>query len=320
MISLLQLLRDGQFHSGQALGEQLGVSRGAIWKQLQILERHLEMDIHSVRGKGYRLAEPLDLLDVEEIASAQALGSWGVEVYDVIDSTNAEALRLLQANKPAPFLILAEQQTAGRGRRGRHWVSPLAQNLYLSLVLQVSGGGRQIEGLSLVVGLSVLGALRDIGLLEAGLKWPNDVLVGGRKIAGILLELVGDPADVCHVVIGIGINVNMQVVSEDIDQPWTSARLELGRAINRNLLVKSLCRHLRSDLARHETGSFAALRGAWESAHLWQGRSVELASGTRRTYGTVMGITEAGALRLLVDGVERQFSGGELSLRLSDDS
>ncbi|WP_282342687.1 bifunctional biotin--[acetyl-CoA-carboxylase] ligase/biotin operon repressor BirA [Pseudomonas sp. PS02288] len=319
MFSLLQLLKDGQFHSGQALGVRLGVSRSAIWKQLQALERQLGLDIHKVRGKGYRLADSLNLLDAEEIAP-QGSVPWGVQIREVIDSTNAEALRLLQADKPAPFLVLAEQQTAGRGRRGRQWVSPLAQNLYMSLVVRIGGGARQLEGLSLVVGLSVLSALRAMGLREAGMKWPNDVLVGRKKVAGILLELVGDPADVCHVVIGIGINVNMREMAEGIDQPWTSVRLELGHAIDRNCLARSLSERLRDDLARHEKGGFAAFRAEWEEAHLWQGRVVELASGVQVVRGDVLGISETGALRLLVDGSERQCSGGELSLRLSDDS
>ena len=136
----------------------------------------------------------------------------------------------------APFLVLAERQTAGRGRRGRKWVSPFAENIYYSLVLRIEGGMRQLEGLSLVVGLAVMQALRELGIPGAGLKWPNDVLVGQKKIAGILLELVGDPADVCHVVLGVGINVNMQMTDE-VDQQWTSMRLESGRAFDRNHLV-----------------------------------------------------------------------------------
>ncbi len=319
MFSLLQLLKDGQFHSGQALGERLGISRSAIWKQLKALERELGLDIHKVRGKGYRLADPLSLLDSGEVAPA-GMFPWSVQIHDVIDSTSAEALRLLQANEPAPFLVLAEQQTRGRGRRGRQWMSPPAQNLYMSLAVGISGGARQLEGLSLVVGLSVLAALRAMGLREVGLKWPNDVLVGNKKVAGILLELVGDPADLCHVVIGIGINVNMREMDGGIDQPWTSVRLELGHTVNRNRLARSLSNHLRDDLARHEKDGFAAFRAEWEEAHLWQGRAVELASGVQVVRGEVLGISEAGALRLLIDGSERQYSGGELSLRLSDDS
>jgi len=222
MLTLLKLLKDGRFHSGQALGAALGVSRSAVWKQLQQLEVEFGLVIHKVRGRGYQLASPLVLLSELEIAAATPSTSWPVHVYDSIDSTNAEALRLVGKGVVAPFVVVAERQTAGRGRRGRQWVSPFAENIYYSLLLRIDGGMRQLEGLSLVVGLAVLQALRELGIAGAGLKWPNDVLVDNKKIAGILLELVGDPADVCHVVLGVGINVDMQG-ADLVDQLWTSA-------------------------------------------------------------------------------------------------
>ncbi len=240
MLTLLKLLKDGRFHSGQALGAALGISRSAVWKQLQHLEAEIGLSVHKVRGRGYQLAKPLVLLDAAEIC-AKGLHEWPVHIFDTIDSTNAEALRLIERGVAAPFMVLAERQVAGRGRRGRKWVSPFAENLYHSLVLRIDGGMRQIEGLSLVVGLAVMHALRDMGIAEAGLKWPNDVLVGEKKIAGILLELVGDPADVCHVVLGVGINVNMQSTDE-VDQQWTSMCLEAGRNFDRNELVARLGR------------------------------------------------------------------------------
>ena len=217
MLTLLKLLKDGRFHSGQALGAALGVSRSAVWKQLQHLEAELGLSIHKVRGRGYQLSAPLALLDPAEISAQAPSCNWPVLVYDSIDSTNAEALRAIERGQAAPFVVLSERQTAGRGRRGRKWVSPFAENIYYSLVLRIEGGMRQLEGLSLVVGLAVMQTLRELGIAAAGLKWPNDVLVGQKKIAGILLELVGDPADVCHVVLGVGINVNMQSATR-----WTS--------------------------------------------------------------------------------------------------
>jgi len=219
----------------------------------------------------------------------------------------------------APFLVLAERQIAGRGRRGRKWVSPFADNLYYSLVLRIEDGMRQIEGLSLVVGLAVMHTLRDMGVVEAGLKWPNDVLVGEKKIAGILLELVGDPADVCHVVLGVGINVNMQSTDE-VDQQWTSMGLEVGRDLDRNELVARMSGTLQGYLELHHASGFAAIQSEWEKYHLWQGRAVSLVAGINRIDGVVLGIDRQGALRLKVDGVEKIFSGGELSLRLRDDS
>ncbi|VVP58784.1 Bifunctional ligase/repressor BirA [Pseudomonas fluorescens] len=319
MLTLLELLKDGRFHSGQALGIALGISRSAVWKQLQHLEAELGLSIHKVRGRGYQLAAPLTLLDPLAIRERAPACDWSILVFDSIDSTNAEALRAIERGQAAPFLVLAERQTAGRGRRGRKWASPFAENIYYSLVLRIEGGMRQLEGLSLVVGLAVMQALRELGIPAAGLKWPNDVLVGQKKIAGILLELVGDPADVCHVVLGVGINVNMQMTDE-VDQQWTSMRLESGKAFDRNHLVAVLGEKLQAYLNRHQVGGFSAIQAEWEQNHLWQGRAVSLIAGVNQIDGEVLGIDSQGALRLKVDGVEKVFSGGELSLRLRDDS
>jgi BirA family biotin operon repressor/biotin-[acetyl-CoA-carboxylase] ligase len=320
MLPLLRLLQDGRFHSGEALGAALGVSRSAIWKQLQSLEAELALPVHRVRGRGYRLESQLVLLDEGVLAVSEAVQGWPLSILPTVDSTNAEALRRLAGGQVPPFIVLAERQTSGRGRRGRNWVSPFGENLYYSLALQVDGGMRQLEGLSLVVGLALLRALRAAGVVSAGLKWPNDVLVDGRKVAGILLELSGDPADVCHVVIGIGVNVNMLVDKGAIDQPWTSMRAELGGLVNRNEFVCELSRQLSLYLDLHKARGFAALRDEWQENHLWQGRSVILAMGANPIEGVVLGVDQAGAIRLRVAGVEQNFSGGELSLRLNDDS
>ncbi|MBD9603287.1 bifunctional biotin--[acetyl-CoA-carboxylase] ligase/biotin operon repressor BirA [Pseudomonas sp. PDM10] len=319
MLTLLKLLKDGRFHSGQALGVALGVSRSAVWKQLQHLEAELGLSIHKVRGRGYQLAAPLTLLDPVEIREQAPSCDWPILVFDSIDSTNAEALRAIERGQAAPFLVLAERQTAGRGRRGRKWASPFAENIYYSLVLRIDGGMRQLEGLSLVVGLAVMQALRELGISGVGLKWPNDVLVGQKKIAGILLELVGDPADVCHVVLGVGINVNMQITDE-VDQQWTSMRLESGKVFDRSHLVGELGAMLQAYLCRHQVDGFSAIQAEWEQNHLWRGRAVSLIAGVNHIEGEVLGIDSQGALRLKVGGVEKVFSGGELSLRLRDDS
>ncbi|WP_144937373.1 bifunctional biotin--[acetyl-CoA-carboxylase] ligase/biotin operon repressor BirA [Pseudomonas alabamensis] len=319
MLKLLNLLKDGRFHSGQDLGLALGVSRAAVWKQLQHLESEFGVTVHKVRGRGYQLANALTLLDPGVIQQHSQPGVWPVSVHEALDSTNARALRDLAEGARAPFLVLAERQSAGRGRRGRQWVSPFAENVYYSLVLRIEGGMRQLEGLSLVVGLAVMQVLRDLGVVKAGLKWPNDVLVGERKIAGILLELVGDPADVCHVVIGIGINVNMQE-NDSVTQQWTSIRHETGSHLDRNVLIAQLNRQLDSELQRHAAQGFGAFKEAWEQANLWQGKAVSLIAGVQTIDGIVMGVDDQGGLRLSVDGVEKSFSGGELSLRLKHDT
>lgn len=320
MLKLLKLLGDGRFHSGQDLGDAFGVSRSAVWKQLQQMEAEFNIKVHKVRGRGYKLETPISFLDAAEItASMGAVTGWPVIVHDSLGSTNATAVKLVSEQMPAPFIVVAERQTAGRGRRGRKWVSPFGENIYYSLTLRIDGGMRQVEGLSLLVGLAVLKTLRAAGVQQAGLKWPNDVLVGQRKIAGILLELIGDPADVCHVIVGVGINVNMTDAAE-VDQLWTSVRLETGVQASRNRLVGELSSNIHAYLVEHQARGFAAFKAEWESNHLWQGRAVDLLTGADAVQGTVLGIDSQGALRLQVGSEERVFSGGELSLRLRDDT
>lgn len=314
MQTLLKLLSDGRFHSGEELGALLGVSRSAVWKRLESIERECGVVVQRVRGRGYRLEEPLSI-----IAPRVGTGHWPLDVLFTTDSTNAEVLRRLADGAVAPFAVLAERQTAGRGRRGRQWESPFGANLYYTLGISVRSGAKELEGLSLVVGLAVARAIKALGVADVGLKWPNDVLVNDKKIAGILLELTGDPADICSVAIGIGINVNMRT-AESIDQPWTSLREALGKLVDRTGLLAALEFELSRALSRHRELGFSASRDEWESLHLWQGRQVVLSTAAVSVVGRALGIDDQGALRLMVDGREVRYSGGELSLRLSNDS
>jgi len=315
-LRLLRLLADGRFHSGEELGALLGVSRSAVWKQLQQLQLQFGLTLHKVRGKGYRLEQPLSLLAAEVLSNR--LPGYRFFIEEQVASTNSVAIGYQALHEP-PYVVLAEMQTAGRGRRGRHWTSPYGENLYFSQVIRVECSATQLQALSLVVGLAVLRTLRRLGVVAVGLKWPNDLLVAGKKIAGILLELNGDPADICHVVIGIGINVNM-LANDGIDQAWTSMYLETGRLADRNELAAALTEELEKALSSHKEQGFLAFREEWECNHLWQGREVRLVSGVHEAVGTVLGVTIDGALRLAIGGEEQVFSGGELSLRLQHDS
>jgi BirA family biotin operon repressor/biotin-[acetyl-CoA-carboxylase] ligase len=172
--------------------------------------------------------------------------------------------------------------------------------------------------LSLVIGLAVIAALKKIGITQAGLKWPNDVLLLDKKLAGILIELSGDPADSCTAIIGIGLNVNMRN-AENIDQPWISLCEALDKPIDRNFLVSTLLSELSDHLKLHRAKGFAELKDSWESCHLWQGKDVTLSTGAIQIQGRVLGIGLDGALRLDVSGCEKSFNGGELSLRLRND-
>ena len=212
MDRLLQILSDGEYHSGEELGQLLGISRTAIWKQMQKVES-LGLPVDSQKGCGYRISGGLDLLfhdDVHGQLSQKAKGLLKkLEIESTVASTNELAKQRAETENASGLVVLAEQQTQGRGRRGRQWVSPYGCNLYLSLVWGFDGGVSALEGLSLAVGIAVQKAVARIGGQSLELKWPNDLLWQQRKIGGILLEVIGDPAGFCQVIIGIGLNVDM---------------------------------------------------------------------------------------------------------------
>ncbi|GGK03910.1 bifunctional ligase/repressor BirA [Pseudomonas matsuisoli] len=282
---------------------------------MQQLKTDFGLDVHAVPGKGYRLAQPLRLLDRDQLAASQGRSAWPIDVLDVVDSTSTEVYRRLVAGARPPFAVIAEQQSAGKGRRGRQWISPFGQNIYYSVVMEFTSGLEALDGLSLTVGVAVLEALQSLGVEGLGLKWPNDLLIANRKVAGILIELHGDPADVCRAVIGVGINVNMRA-ADVIDQPWTSLSNACHRDFDRTELVLRLTESLHACVAEHRQGGFRALRSRWENAHAWRGEAVALLAGNSKMSGVALGVDDRGALRLMGPDGERSYSGGELSLRL----
>lgn len=316
MLKLLTLLADGNFHSGNELGAAAGISRAAVWKRLQGATAEFGLELQSVPGKGYRLSQPLSLINLNALQAN--FPYLPIFAYDSISSTNEYAKKML-VTQPAPLAILAEHQTLGRGRRGRKWNSPYAQNLYLSYAWPVTRGMAQIDGLSLVAGLAVVRAVEQVVGTTAQLKWPNDVLINNAKVAGILLELVGDPADLCSVVIGIGVNLNMTSTNQAIDQEWTSLALETGKQVDRTQFAQSVLESLDVYLEKQKNYGFSSLKNEWLSVHGWQGREVVLSVGNELVQGRITGLGDKGEICLLVDGQERLFIGGELSLRLRDD-
>ncbi len=263
---LLQCLSDGQFHSGEVLGATLGISRMAVWKHLRGLrEAGLEFDI--VRGKGYRLSHPRELLDadvIEKSVNATTRAGLGpVDVFHELDSTSNWLRERARAGAPSGSVCLAEMQHGGRGRHGRPWVSPFAANLYLSMLWRTEAGPESLGGLSLVAGIGLLRALREIGIHQAGLKWPNDVLVDGAKLAGILIDVTGEVGGEATVVLGIGVNVDMPPASaRDIDQRWTDLCSLAGTdALSRNRLAAVLLDALFPALDDFESGGLGRVHG-----------------------------------------------------------
>lgn len=313
---LLHLLADGQFHSGTALGHHLNMSRAAVWKQLKGIEA-LGVKLHRVRGRGYRIAGGLDLLDVEAIQRQLPVLDpvFNVQLHMSLPSTN-ETLMQRQQQQQRPIhgeVVLAEVQTAGRGRLGRQWQSPFGQNIALSLGWHFAGGALALEGLSLVVGLALNRALEDLGVQKIRLKWPNDVLVDGKKLAGILLEMRGDASGPCHVVIGLGLNVHL-IHDEVIDQPWVSLA-QLGYRLNRNDIVAQMLLRLSHYLQRFVHYGFAVMRDEWQALHYYQDQKVQLLLPDKRIEGICRGVNLVGALMIEHNGVVTAYSGGEISLR-----
>lgn len=319
-IELLKLLADGKNHSGQELASLLNVSRTAIWKQLAKLEG-LGLELLSQSGKGYCLVGGLELLDKETIctllvpSAANAIADF--TLLKSIDSTNSYLMRQEQANGVS--VCFAEFQTAGRGRRGRQWVSPFASNIYLSLRLSINSGLGAFEGISLAVGVAVAHALNELGVPDIQLKWPNDVLWSGKKLGGILIEVVGDPSGACHLVVGLGLNLKAEKsMSDTIDQPWIALEKILPVSPSKNRVAASLLNHIATLLNDYGAQGFVHYKQEWESLNAHANQPVDLYMGSVQTRGIMRGVNAAGALLLETDKGLEVFHGGEVSLRMAE--
>lgn len=320
--ALLSHLADGRFHSGQDLAARFGVSRAAVWKQLKQLETLPGVVVHAVRGRGYKLAAPLELLDAEQLVSAlgaQAGRLTGIDLLQSVDSTNAYLMA-----KPAPPLgqgqvCLTEHQTAGRGRRGRPWVSGYGRNLTLSLSWTFDLPMSRLAGLSLAVGVAVADALADQSVQDLALKWPNDLYLDGRKLAGFLVEASGEANGPTRVVIGIGLNVALPPDCADaIDQPWTDLRAQLGDCPPRNRLAAGILSGLLNALPQYAEHGLPPFLQRWQAYDLYRDQTVQVLLGEQAIQGRYVGLNEDGNLLLDTPDGRRSFAGGEVSLRPRD--
>lgn len=318
---LVRLLADGEYHSGEELGKSLNISRAAIWKRLEAL-RDLGLEYESVRGKGYRLVSKLDLLSLTAINQhLEKTYSAPIQIVDQVDSTNAKLLRHLAENTlQQSSVIVAEMQTAGRGRRGRSWLSPYASNINLSMYRRFDQGVAAIDGLSLVVALAVAKVLKQISP-NFSVKWPNDVLYEGKKVAGILLELSGDPTGTCHIIIGIGLNVNITRGDyiNSVGQSWTSLAQITQHSHDRNQLAAQLINSLNHAIETFENKGFTHFKEQWLKSDALIGHDVVVYLGERAILGQAKGVSDKGELKVLTANGLELFNGGEVSLRKSYD-
>ena len=324
--SLLEQLGEGPV-SGDTLARRAGLTRAAIWKRIGAL-REAGIEVEASPGRGYALRQPVSLLDAAAIErglpAAVRDSLAGLEVAWSLDSTSSELLRRGPPETGA-WVLLAERQTGGRGRRGRAWASPLAAHVSFSVARRFGGGLARLGGLSLVAGVAVADALRTLGLGAVGLKWPNDLVVpdgeGLQKLGGILVEGGGEHAGPAHAVIGIGVNVRLPAAAgAGIDQPWTDLAGCLGApgsaAIDRNAVAAALLARLLPALADFDRDGLSPTLGRFAAFDVLAGREVTVRDGNREHTGTARGLADDGGLRLVLpSGEARVFHAGEASVR-----
>jgi len=320
--ALIEILADGAFHSGEALAESLGISRSSVWKSLQTLAQTHQLEIHAVRGRGYRLARPIDLLQADSIREGlhperQSL-MVDIEVFDSLASTNRyQAARAEEWRDAGARATLAEQQTHGKGRRGRTWVSPFGANLYLSFYWSFDLPMARLNGLSLAAGVATARALERFGLRDAALKWPNDIHHRDRKLGGILVEVLGQSTGPVSAIVGVGLNVDMPpAAGRDIDQEWTDLARSIPQAgRERNRLAALVVDELMIASTSFAQAGWSAFQRAWAAYDTYRGRAVVLHTSGGTEQGTYMGVDDDGGLILRQGAGQRIFHAGEVSLR-----
>jgi len=306
------------------MAEVLGISRAAICKQLRVLSE-LGLQHSAVSGKGYRLDKPLELLahsKINEILSEKnkALIST-LEIHDTINSTNSYLVERSQNNVPSGFVCFAEHQTAGKGRRGRQWVSPYGSNIYVSILWRFQQGGiAGTAGLSLAIGIAVIRALKQHNINDVGLKWPNDIYSQGKKLGGILIEVSGEADGPCAAVIGLGLNLFLpETQAQGITQAWTDLTKIIGEnPLIRNKLAGTVLDHILSIINGFETVRIKAYLDEWRSYDCLKGHTATLFIGQQQVEGIVEGIDENGLLLIKrPDGSLQAFASGEVSFSSS---
>jgi BirA family biotin operon repressor/biotin-[acetyl-CoA-carboxylase] ligase len=304
--------------SGATLARELGITRAAVWKRVESL-RAAGVAVHSTPGGGYALAAPLELLDADRLLAALAPAARaGVAQWQLVFETDSTQ-RLAHRDGPPSHgaaVVIAERQTAGQGRRGRAWSSPLAAHLYLSVARRFAGGLAALTGLSLAVGIAVAEALRGAGFAQVALKWPNDLVAGGRKLGGILVDVRGEAQGPCEAVIGLGLNVRMPAGwPTGIDQPWCDLAGLAASPPSRHDLAVRVLDALLPALERFDAEGFAAFAPCWPALDALAGHAVRVVEGAREHEGIAVGIDPDGALRVRHADGERRWHGGEVSLR-----
>lgn len=319
---ILAVLADGKFHSGEALAHQFGVTRATIYNAIQAAQS-LGITVFSVRGRGYRLPQPVTLLDQTAILSACGdYAPWfHLQVLPHVDSTNRYLMQESAKGVPHATCVAAQLQTAGRGRRGRSWMSSLGDSLTFSLLWRFTQGAAGLSGLSLVVGLALVRALHAMGLPQVQLKWPNDLIVmheqRWHKLGGILIELQGDMEGPSAAVIGVGLNLTVASVQmQRIDQPAIGLNQLSQTVLNPNECLGQSLAALASHLLRFAENGFAPFQQAWTAQHAFHQQAVHLHLANGQVLAArVLDVAEEGSLLVETEQGVTRFHAGEISVR-----
>lgn len=310
LVKVSSILSDLNFHDGDAIGSKLNITRAAIWKIIKKLEEY-GIEVNSIKNKGYSLHEPLLLLDKEKIVHEIANPNIPIDIFESIDSTNNFLKKNLFSEKRR--IAISEYQTQGRGRMGRNWQSPFGKNIYLSLSYLFDKDVSELHGLSLVVGIAVINAIKEIGITEPmlQLKWPNDGVYQGKKFMGNLVELLSESHGYTKAVIGIGINVNMDSNS-DIEQEWVSLKQIINKYIDRNILCISLIHNLNYSLEQFEKYGLTYFTNQWQELDSVKDSKISL--NNQQITGIAKGVDQFGNLLIDIgDGNIKNFSSGEVT-------
>lgn len=318
---VLRVLADGRFHSGQVLGAELGLSRAAIAKAVDGL-RDWGVQVDAVTGRGYRCPAPIELLELPAIRQGlptELAGRLDLEVVTSIGSTNRVLLERARAGD-GPRALFAERQTEGRGRWGRQWISPFGRSLAFSLLWQMPTVPGGVAAVGLAVGVELAEALRAHGAQEIGLKWPNDVIAPGGKLGGVLVELVGEPAGPCVLVIGFGLNLALNEAERSaVGQPVVDLASLLGTRqlpLSRNALAGRLLSAVATACEGYASAGLAAYRERWTALDAYAGCPVDIQLPNGTISGIERGIDPSGALQVETDEGLRSYASGDLRLRL----
>jgi BirA family biotin operon repressor/biotin-[acetyl-CoA-carboxylase] ligase len=302
---VLNVLRErDDFVSGSEIAEALSISRNAVWKHIETLKAG-GYRIESLHSRGYRLLSAPDRLTEEELA-AHLGTSWlgrSLACHEVTGSTNSDAAELGRGGAPEGAVVVADAQTAGRGRLGRSWVSEPGLNLYLSVLLRPEILPFEAPQLSLVAGVAVAAALESLGA-RPRIKWPNDVLLDGRKVCGILTEIEAEADRVSFVVVGLGVNLNSRLhdFPEELHDKATSLRIESGETVERAPVAARVLGELERFYDLFRGGGFGAVAPEWERRTALVGRELTVSGAGEVVSGTYAGVDTDGALLLDAPG------------------